>query len=406
MCSFEYTNDSANHSGPCRQCQEDGHQPCIAGPRPGTVRSRVRIGEDGKGYTNQPVARRPKATNVSTCKRCVESRRMCSFTSEVRGAGDRCTACDMAEAACQPLGVQSPQQRSYQLFKVVPSPEDVVESCEKSDAAIPSNAPGDTVHQEPSTNSNYALQVTSPGDENVIVISTTPPRTPNAHHQLRAITLSPDPPEVKSDGVKGTIKTVRTKFCHPLHFQDVDEDASGTCHFCTTPHFAMLGLEEKQVEVIEWRDGRGWEEIRGGHRGDGVQSTRICSTCTMARMTMLNCTDHRLRRFHGNSGADLESALAKLFEGDQAVEETWCSVCPNLAGWECCTERDGASSGCGLMLCRQCADDVKKHGGYLDTMLQMLVDEQTPTRPFGLRADYELLKTNGLLMSFICKEAL
>ena len=57
--------------------------------------------------------------------------------------------------------------------------------------------------------------------------------------------------------------------------------------------------------------------------------------------------------------------------------------------------------GCGLALCESCVTDLQECGGSLETLLQALEDRPSEARPAGLRADYELLKEDGLLMRYL-----
>jgi hypothetical protein len=238
-------------------------------------------------------------------------------------------------------------------------------------------------------------------NKEIICISSSPPPIPQG---VRRAQYTPDPPD-DTENVEGSLKTVRTKFCHPIRFdyQDETPDGSEPCHFCFCAHFGIIGLEERTVEVIDWHDGRGWEEIGNGHRGDNVNDTQICSQCTLARMQIMICTDHALMRITElGAELDLQAAIGRLVSGKEAAGDRWCSVCCNLAAWECCVAQDGDhGEGCGLVLCEACVEDLRSCGGSLETMLQALTDEPSEARPVGLRADYELLKQDGLLMRFL-----
>jgi hypothetical protein len=59
------------------------------------------------------------------------------------------------------------------------------------------------------------------------------------------------------------------------------------------------------------------------------------------------------------------------------------------------------AEGCGLALCEACVEDLGDCGGSLEIMLQVLTDEPSEARPAGLRADYELLKYDGLLKRYL-----
>jgi hypothetical protein len=119
-------------------------------------------------------------------------------------------------------------------------------------------------------------------------------------------------------------------------------------------------------------------------------------------MQIMVCDDHALRRITVGAELDHEAAFERLFDPELAKGDRWCSVCSNLATWECCVEQEvQPGEGCGLALCEPCSIDLEKCGGSLDTVLQALEDRPSEARPTGLRADYELLKEDGLLMRYL-----
>jgi hypothetical protein len=416
-CSFEYDPEPSGHRGRCIECKESGHRPCIAGPHPGHVRTRIRIGPDGEPYTNEP-SKDLKGSRRATCVRCLEARRVCSLkTGTLHGDEGLCTACDMAGEACEPLGSRAPQFRRQQ------SPRDSVQEESKE-----SDVEQDHVGTESTTlapDPVFADILAAPpeflaesldpeqGDAKPFVLT-----TPINQTAVRDTDLSPSPLSDSPLPVSGTPKIVRTKLCHPVQFdyEDPTHDGSNPCHFCDRAVYSVIGLEERTVEVIEWADGRGWEEVSGGHRGEGMKPTQICPDCTMARMRIMVCDGHALRRISGvnDKERDIGEALEKLLEfenqdknKDPVPLETWCSVCCNLAAWECCSEQqvEEEREGCGLALCEVCVVDLGKCGGSFEKLLQNLEDERTDERPLALRADFGLLKADGLLMGYLQSSA-
>ena len=376
VCSFEYSQDPSDHHGRCEQCRKDGHKNCVAGPLPGVTRTRLRIGPDGAPYKSQ-VRVSQNRHQVKTCRQCLNSRRVCSFASYFQDGGENiCTACDMSGAACEPLGWKKTGNQAYQQFT------------DKSSVGSALRGLDD-------------LNL----DEEFFDISSSPPQTPISVTSSRDSNFTPEPPAQSSDDTGGAVKTVRTKFCHPMLFdyQDQTPDKSDPCQFCSSAHFGLIGLEERITEVIDWYDGRGWEEIGGGHRGDSVKGSQMCTDCTMARMQIMICEGHALRRI-SEAGVELdhEAAFERLFDPEPAEGDRWCSVCCNLAAWECCLVQEGQpGEGCGLALCEACGIDLELCDGSLETMLQVLADKPSKDRPAGLRADYELLKEDGLLMRYL-----
>ena len=127
------------------------------------------------------------------------------------------------------------------------------------------------------------------------------PFVPTTPVRQAATDLSPYPRSDSPLPISGTSKTVRTKLCHPVHFdyEDLTHDGSNPCHFCARAAYSVVGLDEKTVEVIDWEDGSGWEEVRGGWRAEGQDPTQICPGCTMARMRIMVCDRHAFRRISG-----------------------------------------------------------------------------------------------------------
>ena len=201
-------------------------------------------------------------------------------------------------------------------------------------------------------------------------------------------------------------QTIRTRFCHPITFNHEDKtDGNEPCHFCAEPGYAIVGLGAKEVEVIEWEGGQGLEEVCGGHKDEGVESTRVCATCTLKRLRIVMCPTHELRPSAGVKKCTLDenAAFAELLAGSsKAGKRQWCAICPSLAVYECGTRTDDGSHGCGLRLCEQCAVVVTgSYDGDLQNMLPEMKDEPTEERMLGLRADYELLREDGLLMQYV-----
>jgi hypothetical protein len=97
---------------------------------------------------------------------------------------------------------------------------------------------------------------------------------------------------------------------------------------------------------------------------------------------------------------DFSIAFDELFNSGIKSTTKWCSLCPSPAQYKCRALTNG--SPCGMLLCEH--DMVLFTGVYnsdLQEMLRHIEDASSDQRPLGLRADYELLKEDGLLMKFI-----
>jgi len=325
----------------------------------------------------------------------------------------------MAGEACEPLGTRilqhrhqrSPQESAQEISKESDVERDNVAGVEQEDVKVVSTtlaadqtiqtfALRSTISPEPPADS---LELEQADAKIVISLQATPVNNQAATTRTIHGPYNPrgDSPDLIASG---TPKTVRTKLCHPVRFdyRDPTRDGSNPCHFCTWASYSVLGLPERTVEVIEWDDGRGWEEMRGGHRAEGSDATQVCPNCTMVRMKIMVCDQHALRRISGvdDKKEDLNEAMNRLVDENDA-SDMWCSVCCNLATQECCLEQqveDG--EGCGLALCDECASDLRTCEGSLEPMLQQLKEGSRE-----LRADYELLKQDGLLMDFLRSSA-
>lgn len=347
-CSYTYEFD---HSGPCEDCANDGCR-CVAGPIKDGIRSRIRYDRD---WTNDPLpskkADRPKKT-YWTCMQCREKEQPCSFSGG--GNGEDCTACEKEGRLCIPEKVTTPQHHSA-------APRSAVAPQKKRAAREPAEQQTPTKQSKKSTES------------------------------------------------AGTTKTVTTKFCHPITFNHEDTDGTKPCNFCEHYSFGILGLEPKEVEVIDWADGHGLTEVDGGHMEGGVANTRMCMTCTMQRVPISMCQKHEMRAIPGVAPetVDADGALMALFSGTQRKGDRWCSVCPSLATYECEVEGSmdavgNPCKGCGLFLCEHCMLGLtREYDGDLQAMLVELKDDAGEERPLGLRADYEFLKQDGLLMRYV-----
>jgi hypothetical protein len=151
------------------------------------------------------------------------------------------------------------------------------------------------------------------------------------------------------------------------------------CSFCDYPTFGICGLQEargpRTVEgyYVPACEGGGFEEIHGGYSEAGYTATKMCAGCTFARLRIVGCRSHRLRRLvHGVDvdprvwdeqawNASCRAIHAQDWQGARLVYEArYCSVCPDLAHFACCTQSfalDGErEEGCGLLLCERCKD--------------------------------------------------
>ena len=287
-----------------------------------------------------------------TCMQCREAGRLCSLTKD--GDSDICAACELEDRHCLPV----------------------------------------------------KLAVTTPQHHNDVRCTE---KVPMKKRQTRDLVAQPTPTKLRKT-VKpspGETNKIVTKFCHPIAFNHEDVDGTKPCNFCGPSSYAILGMEPKEVEVIDWADGRGLTEMGGGHMACKGTNTRVCTDCTTKRMRVIMCPKHSMRPFPGVSQdtVDMDAALNALLSGEQRGDDNWCVLCPSLATYECDEQSMSASGvGCGLSLCEYCMLNLTgSYDGDLQMMLAGLqgADEPSAERPFGLRADAELLKQDGLLMRYV-----
>lgn len=339
-CSYSYT---LNHGVACQQCMDDGHN-CIAGPANDAIRTRIRYDRD---WVNNPLSIKnpPRVKKRVGCAECREAGNPCSFLA----TGNKSQPC----GSCKTTG--DPCILEY----LIPRERRKIQRAERGEK-------------------RKADETSS---------------------------LSPPPSEraKATKNCEGIHKTIETKLCHPIVF-NCDEKREEPCHFCEGPGYGILGMGPKKVEVIEWTDGRGLDEISGGHKGDGIENTRMCTFCTMNRMSIIMCSEHEMRPIGSlqHDATDINDALSEPLTGTTKTSRQWCAICPDPALYQCRTPCDVDFNGCGLMLCEYCMVILTGvHDGDLQKMLPELKDEVTDEKMLGLRADYGLLKQDGLLMRYL-----
>ena len=228
----------------------------------------------------------------------------------------------------------------------------------------------------------------------------------------RKISLTMKPPKAPDADLSsnsldkhGVIKMIRTQLAHPiiLNYEPVDNHLF-PCHICNDLCYGILGLPERQVEVIDYQDGEGYIEIAGGHTGDGEEPTRLCTSCTESRLQIAKCSNHDLQHIPGAGmdNSECDGVLRWLQKGTATrAPFQWCSICPNAASYSCKTPYHGdcvGDTGCGLVLCDECAILLcSKFAGNLTRLIgSKEMDEDAMLK---LRADALLLKVDGQIVA-------
>jgi hypothetical protein len=221
---------------------------------------------------------------------------------------------------------------------------------------------------------------------------------------------------------------ITTSFCHPIAFNYIpDPLLKFPCNWCESPLFGLFGLADhtgpKTVEGFYWPDGRGFEEIFGGYSELGYSASKMCVSCTFERVRIRGCAGHELRRlgrgeidFRGFDDEEWFKAERAIRRGDVKGGELilgskWCSICPQLARFICCSNQTQGGGGgeegggCGLLLCEECEVLLKRcvkggakgSGAVLDAMVRTIKSNGWMYN-MGVRADAEFLTGTGELM--------
>ncbi|CAK3987905.1 hypothetical protein DOTSEDRAFT_30229 [Lecanosticta acicola] len=415
-----YTN-TRNHGDSCQQC-DDIDQPCVAGPAKDFIRRRIRYPAEGEPNPKPKSKKASKKGAQDDCVECIQTGRTCRYPTEYDGG-----ACEHCRRNCLPCTISDTSVASILNRGPVREPGDQTTWTESTAANTASATRGrketTPLKQEHAQNEPRKTIGMKQPRQNPILPTTETPSTSQAelkHNQTPDPNLLSqaqpfmNPPQASR--IKGTVKKIQTSFRHPIDFNcDHPEDTTTTttktprpCTFCADPPLAILGFGRVKVQVMDWKDGRGYTEIRGGHQQ--VENTRVCIACTTARLAILACDGHEMRRFSTTTGAfffsreENEAAADALMDGRVRDLGAFCALCSNLASYRC-GAADGEGEGeddCGLKLCAVCNDSLgREYRGRLQVMLAEADEEATEERPLGLRADCELLKHDGPLMRYV-----
>ena len=199
---------------------------------------------------------------------------------------------------------------------------------------------------------------------------------------------------------------ISTSFAHPISFNHVPVPGSShACSWCSSPFFGLFGHGEREVEVIPWPNGHGYEEIgldpaenianisnikfnnnigcRGtvnakgkeqkfskdlrGHSQLGEEYSRMCISCTFQRVCIMACDSHQMKSMEDidprvYNEREFERAVVALQSGDKegsrlVTEARWCSVCPALAEHRCIAKQEN-------ILVDEDDFDVQRQGRY------------------------------------------
>jgi hypothetical protein len=214
-------------------------------------------------------------------------------------------------------------------------------------------------------------------------IQTTIPNKPT-HHRL--VTASESDPIIIDDSDGSTTeyggllnnteflslaaqtKIINTNWAHPIDYRCRPE----ACNFCQDFRYSLFGCGAVEIEVLQLEPGV-YEEMGGGHREKGMAPTKICLNCSLERIAIAKCPGHGILLIDGcpEEEFDHQSFLNHIAESAYPAHPT-CSVCIKPAFYACATTQKedpfGLAitgkdvSGCGLLLCGDCAGVVASCG--------------------------------------------
>ncbi len=217
--------------------------------------------------------------------------------------------------------------------------------------------------------------------------------------------------DIPKNAPHAVIRIIRTRLAHPVNFNyepKTDEELI-PCHWCDDLYYGLVGLGAVDAEVIDYRDGRGYEEVGNGHTNTGHLPSRMCTSCTLDRFIIIACIDHQMQPIlNANPESPGFASFMNYLAPGKASSAPfgWCSICPTPASYYCC-QPQGLNSppgdpneplegriGCGLLLCGRCEELLTgKYFGVLERLIEGLSGEQTL-----LRADVDFLHPNGELL--------
>lgn len=364
-CSYARTSD---HGDACQECEDTGRR-CIAGPNRSVMYQRISL--------DQPT--KPQEVDVF-CVHCRETRQeWCSLKHEINNkTGRPCHHCERSRVAC----IVADPEADYPLISEAERPQKRRKISEQS-------------HRDPKPFQN---KIRTSGQQYL--------------EDKRALQEKRSNPQLQPHLNRTFLpryNTLTTKLCHPISFNHDDPTRILKCHFCSIPSYGPLGLGDRTVTIID-NPKTGIEEIKAGHKGGGQETTRICVKHTHDLMKMFLCKPHQLQkielRFRLHDG-NFKAAFDRLCSGRMRSTDLWCSVCPSPAEYQCCSQSGQSTEkgGCGLLLCHVCHKQMAQHGNVLGDFVESLPVGETDIRPFGIRADAELLKADGQLGKLMLRQA-
>ncbi|KAJ9608831.1 hypothetical protein H2200_006602 [Cladophialophora chaetospira] len=186
---------------------------------------------------------------------------------------------------------------------------------------------------------------------------------------------TPETPKPKPDDTF----IIRTPWAHPIEFKS----KAAECHFCQDFRYGIYGYGLLKVEVARMADGQ-LLEVANGHLSKGKAATRMCILCALKRLYISRCKVHAIRQTGSPEKARISKYMQQLLDKqypDGPAIKTGvyypCSLCAQPAFWRCVADQShdlrrckingeqGKGIGCGLLLCKSCAEQLQADGGVL-----------------------------------------
>lgn len=378
MSFHEISHDHPSAQG-CKACYEIA-LPCSLLENGSNYPCRFCI-DDGEDC--EPIIEPPQK---QPCERCKRLRLLCSFKIEPGRKGP-CSECAASSTSCVagPLRQRTVAGPPTRDLPQIPTPAEPRRSGRR--ISQPQSTGGPTYYSR--------KLVQEMGETRRPVQQAIPPK----------IALPP------------IIRTMITCFAHPIRFnyESTMPKERIVCHWCQDMRYGLKGLGPVEVEVMDNRDGHGYKELDEGHTSAGHEPSRMCTSCTTARLIIAACKVHEIEPIPSVNPESyvFSSFVHYLIPGmTESAPFEWCSICPKPASYRCCKRQEPhmplkgrpealmRTVRCGLLLCQHCARLlVEEHFGLLDQLIDSLRYEEPP---FDFRADADFLHPKGELLRRFC----
>ncbi|PNS17024.1 hypothetical protein CAC42_4988 [Sphaceloma murrayae] len=387
-CSFVADSEMA---GPCGYCQANNIK-CIAGPTSDGFPKRYLCQAPGQGPRPARFDEARSNPRNGLCSICEAENYSCSLGAPdgqlPKTAKPPCTNCKYESLQCDGLPLMKVEKRSNKgkRKRDITEGEATDTKGNKSERPpskrISSNAITSKTINDRDAASDYPLDSRVNGDgenrsdtyedsgDELFVNPRSGNKTQPVAEPLAARIMITSNPH-------GTQLLESSRLYRPIR------PNSEPCALCTSVKYAVLG-KAYITPVKDWQT-----TDRTG--------TTICKTCTVLRIAIRFCKYHDMVPFGDGETRNVtfQDMMDRLLKDKTKTDDPWCSICPTPASHRCQGDKMDGGLECGLVLCQQCVKNLRISKGDLQTMLEAVPTTKTRVRPFGTRADSELLKDGG-----------